>query len=112
MNQGDYFACECKGTDGNVAADVTWYKDNTKIGDTGKQKAVLVRSNVSRDDNGTYRCEAKSHERARNEKLVDLFVISKYYIDSQVEPGFKHATRLICYSVKPIKIYLQKLGKT
>ena len=27
--QSDNFACECKGTDGNPPADVTWYKDNT-----------------------------------------------------------------------------------
>ena len=112
MNQSDYFACECKGTDGNPPADVTWYKDNTKIGDTGKEKAVLVRSNVSKDDNGTYRCEAKSYEGAKNETSVHLFVISKYYIDSQVEPDFKHATHLVCYSVKPMKIYLQKLAET
>ena len=83
MNQGDYFSCECKGTDGDPPADVTWYKNNTKIGVTGKEKAILVRSDVDKDDSGTYKCKAKSHERTTNETSIDLFVNSKlaYYVD-------------------------------
>ena len=81
VNQGDYFACECEGTDGNVAADVTWCKNSTQIVDIGKGKAILVCSDVDEDVNGTYRSEAKSHEKAKNETSIDLFVISKYYVD-------------------------------
>ena len=74
VNQSDYFACECKGTDGKPPADVTWYKDDTQIGVTGTEEAILVLSNVVKDDNGTYRCEAKSHEEGKNETFMELIV--------------------------------------
>ena len=76
MNQSDYFACECKGTDGNPPADVTWYKNNAKIV-AGKEKAILCFTNVDKDDSGTYRCEAKSHEKAKNETSIELIVNCK-----------------------------------
>ena len=53
--QSDNFACECKGTDGNPPADVTWYKDNALIGDSGEKKAISALSNVDKDDDGTYK---------------------------------------------------------
>ena len=77
MNQSDNFTCKCKGADGNPPADVTWYKDNTKIGATGKEEAILSLSDVDKDDNGTYRCEGRSHERAKNETSVELIVNCK-----------------------------------
>ena len=74
MKKGNSFACKCNGTGGNSPADVTWYKDNTQIV-TGKEKAILVLSNVDKDDTGTYRCEAKSGiEEAKNETSMDLTV--------------------------------------
>ena len=77
MTQGDYFPCKCKGTDGNPPADVTWYKDDTKIV-TGKEKAILRFSNVDRDDSGTYRCEAKSGiEETKNATEFQLSVNCK-----------------------------------
>ena len=77
MNESDYFACECKGTDGNPPADVTWFKDSTQI-ITGKEEAILRFTNVDKDDNGKYRCEAKSHEKAKNETSIELIVNCKY----------------------------------
>ena len=77
VNQSDYFACECNGTDGNPPADVTWYNSSGMIV-TGKEKAILVLSNVDKDDNGTYKCEAKSSQRATSKTSIDLFVICKY----------------------------------
>ena len=77
VNQSDYFACECNGTDGNPTADVTWYNSSGKIV-TGKEKAILVHTNVDEDDNGTYRCEAKSSQIAKIEWPIVLFVICKY----------------------------------
>ena len=77
VHQNDYFACECNGEYGNSTANVTWYKDNTQIV-TGKEKAVLVFSNVDKDDNGTYRCEAKSHKNVKSETSMELIVIRKY----------------------------------
>ena len=76
VNQNDYFACECNGTDGNPPANVTWSKDSTQIV-TAKEKAVLVFSNVDKDDNGTFRCEAKSHKNVKNETSMELIVIRK-----------------------------------
>ena len=77
MIEGDNFACECKGTDGNPPADVTWYKKNTQIV-TEKEEAILSLSNVDKDDSGTYRCQTKSHEKANNETSIELIVICKY----------------------------------
>ena len=77
VNQNDNFTCECKGIDGNPPADVTWYKDDRTIV-TGKEQAMLLLRNVDKDDNGTYRCEAKSHERARHETTIELIVNCKY----------------------------------
>ena len=77
MHQSDNFVCECKGTDGNPAADVTWYENDTMIA-TGKEKAILSLSNVDKDNSGTYRCEAKSSEKAKNETSIDVIVTGKY----------------------------------
>ena len=77
VNQTDNFTCECKGIDGNPPADVTWYKDDRTIV-TGKEQAMLLLRNVDKDDNGAYRCEVKSHERARNETTIELIVNCKY----------------------------------
>ena len=97
MVEGDYFACECKGTDGNPPADVTWYKDGKKSSDTGKEKAILSLSNVGKDENGTYRCEAKSGiEEAKNETIIDLIVYCKYikYLYRYSKPYLKDQWKL------------------
>ena len=77
VNQSDYFACECNGTDGNPPANVSWYKKSRQIV-TGKEKAILRFPNVQKDHRGMYRCEAKSHEKARNEPEIELIVDCKY----------------------------------
>ena len=79
MNQSDDFVCECKGTGGKPSpADVTWYKGDRQIV-TGKENATLVFNNVTKNKNGTYRCEAKSDEMARNETSIELIVNCKYH---------------------------------
>ena len=83
VNQGDYFACKCKGTDGNPPANVTWYKDHTK-NVTGKENATLRYPNVKKDASGTYRCVAKSGiEEAKNETQIELIVNCKYMINCE-----------------------------
>ena len=67
VEEGNNFACECKGTDGNPPSDVAWYKNNTLI-----VTGILVFSNVNKDDSGTYKCVAKSHEKAKNKTLIEL----------------------------------------
>ena len=78
VNQGDYFACECKETDGNPPADVTWCKDNLKTGYTGKEKAILRFPDVDEDDSGTYRCEVITDKQAKNQISFELISICKY----------------------------------
>jgi hypothetical protein len=77
LNQRDHFACECKGQGGNPPANVTWYKENELIV-SGKEEAILRLPNVDKDDSGTYRCEAKSHEQAKKETTIKLIVNCKY----------------------------------
>ena len=78
MNRGDHIVCECKGTDANPPADVSWFKDNRPI-ITGKEEAILVLSNVDKDDTGMYRCEAKTHEEAKNETSIEFVVNCENY---------------------------------
>ena len=77
VNQGDNFSCEGKGTGGYPPADVIWYKNNTEIV-TGKEKAFLRLTSVSKDDSGTYRCEAKSSEKAKNITEIQLIITGEY----------------------------------
>ena len=85
MNQSDYFVCECKGTGGNPSpANVTWYKNGTELA-RGEKKSTLIRSNVSIHDNGMYRCEAKSQEKAKNETSIELIVTSEYALRSRAD---------------------------
>ena len=81
LKKGEGFICECQGTDSNPPANVTWYKDNTKI-ITGKKEAILSLRNVDKDDNGTYRCEARTRRKAKNKISVELIVIRKYIVDT------------------------------
>ena len=81
VNQSDNFACECKGTDGDPPAHVTWYKDDRKIGDTEKEIATLVLSDVHKSDSGTYRCEAKTGiENLNHETSIELIVNCEYTV--------------------------------
>ena len=72
VNEGDAVVCECKGQGGNPLADVTWFKDNKKIGRTGKEQQVLALSDVNRKDNGTYTCVAQNHVNATDEKSIEV----------------------------------------
>ena len=76
VNKGDYFACECKGTNGFPPANVTWYKGERQT-ITGKEKAILRFSSVDKVANGTYRCEARSHEKAKKKVEIALIVYCK-----------------------------------
>ena len=76
-NEGDNVSCTCKGQGGNPPADVTWYKDNRKIGGTGKEENTLILTNVTNEkDPGSYKCMAKSHpsEMFQDEVIVKLTV--------------------------------------
>ena len=55
-----------------------WYKRNVQIGGTGKEEQTLRLPNVGKDDSGIYRCEAKSHEQAKNETRIELILKCTY----------------------------------
>ena len=76
VNEGDYFACNCDGTGGNPRANVTWYNSSRPI-TKGEEKAILRFTNVGKDDNGTYRCEAKSHGKPN---ITHFYLNGKYNI--------------------------------
>ena len=73
VDEGDNVTCVCRGQGGNPPADVTWYKDNRKIGGTGKEEKTLIRYDVDRAASGTYKCVAQSHN-LTDEKLIEMIV--------------------------------------
>ena len=82
VNEGDNVSCACQGQGGNPPADVTWYKDNHKIGRTGKEEKTLTLINVKKKkDHGSYKCVAQSHpnETFQDEAIVEVRVYCKYY---------------------------------
>ena len=79
LKRRESFACECTATNGSPPADVTWFKNNTKIV-TRREEAILVLSDVDKEDSGTYICEAKRHEGAKNTTSIELIVNCKYDI--------------------------------
>ncbi len=64
VDEGDDFTCVCRGEGGNPPANVTWYKDNVQIGETGKENQTLTIVDVDKTDSGTYKCVAQSHCRS------------------------------------------------
>jgi hypothetical protein len=79
LTKGDNFTCVCRGEGGNPPAVVTWYKDGEQIV-TGTEIAILSLINVDEDDRGTYRCEARSHKKAKKEIIIEIIVNCKYII--------------------------------
>ena len=77
VNESDNVLCACQGQGGNPPADVTWYKDNHKISETGKEEKTLTLTNVINDkDHKGYKCVAQSHsnEAFRDEVTVEVIV--------------------------------------
>ncbi|CAB4025521.1 junctional adhesion molecule B-like [Paramuricea clavata] len=85
VNEGDGFACVCRGEGGNPPANVTWYKDGDPIGGTGNKEQTLTLRNVHGTDTGTYKCVAQIHT-LTDEKLVEGKVILDFPPE---EPYFK-----------------------
>ena len=79
MGEGDNVTCVCRGEGGNPPANVTWFKDAAQIGETGKEEQKLTLSNLSRTENGTYKCVAQSHTNSMfvDEKSIEIEVRRK-----------------------------------
>ena len=76
INEGDNFSCECKGEGGKPPANVTWYKDDIKIGQTGIVTQTLTLSKVDNRASGTYKCVANSYS-LKTQKSIKLIVYCK-----------------------------------
>ena len=60
-----------------MTCNLTWYKDNHKIGETGKEEKTLTLTNVMhKKDHGNYKCVAESHpnEKFQDEVIVEMIV--------------------------------------
>ena len=82
VNEGDDVSYACQGQGGNPPADVTWYKDGNKIGETGKEEKTLTLTSVTNENaHGRYKCVAESYpsEMFRDEVIVEVIVNCKYY---------------------------------
>ena len=80
INEGDDFACLCKGEGGNPPANVTWYRDGVRFSDVGAERQTLNLLDVSGTDSGTYKCVATSypHENYTDKKFIQIMVHCKY----------------------------------
>ncbi len=76
VDEGGNFTCLCKGEGGNPPANVTWYKDNVHIGETGKKNQTLSLVDVNVTNSGTYKCEVRSHtnDSFADEKSIKVIV--------------------------------------
>ena len=80
LDEGDDVTCVCTGEGSNPPANVTWFKNNKKFGETKKLNNTLTLSNVKRTATGTYTCEARSHtnDSFKDEESIKLIVNCKY----------------------------------
>jgi hypothetical protein len=76
LTKGDDFTCVCRGEGGNPPAVVTWYKGSQQIV-IGNEIAILSLTDVDKDNHGTYRCEARSHEKAKKATTIEIIVNCK-----------------------------------
>ena len=88
LKKGQTFTCNCKGTNGNPDAVVTWYKENEEVENGEKLSKELVLTNVDKQSSGTYRCEAKSYDIALNETKI---IVGWYdFIATQIESHYTY----------------------
>ncbi|XP_028399346.1 deleted in malignant brain tumors 1 protein-like [Dendronephthya gigantea] len=73
VHQGDSITCVCRGEGGIPAASVTWYKNQTQVGETGTEQETLVLANLDVSDSGSYKCVAQS-DQLRDEKSIEVVV--------------------------------------
>ncbi|XP_028418092.1 uncharacterized protein LOC114543202 [Dendronephthya gigantea] len=87
LNEGENFACLCRGEGGNPPANVTWFKNGVKITDVGIERQTLKLSNISRTDNGTYKCKATSypHQNYTDEKSYQVIVYGPQETDVPID---------------------------
>ncbi|XP_046857963.1 opioid-binding protein/cell adhesion molecule-like isoform X2 [Xenia sp. Carnegie-2017] len=95
LNSNELFLCKCKGENFNTPVNVTWYKGSRVLA-SGKEMATLTIPQVDRSDKGLYRCEVKSHEKAEDEKSVELIINYRPSNISLTLQREGHKATLIC----------------
>ncbi|XP_048008377.1 basal cell adhesion molecule isoform X2 [Megalobrama amblycephala] len=79
IKEGDDVEMECK-TDGNPQPEFEFYKEDVQLR-THDQKGTLYKKNVSRNDNGTYKCEALDFDALEDVQLIKTLPLHVHYMD-------------------------------
>jgi hypothetical protein len=99
INATENYTCVCKASGGRRPINVTWFKGKEQIRESRKGEQTLRLNNVGRDHNGTYRCEAKSHDTAINITEIELIVNCEYLTWSNKKLHILKPT----YCISPMK---------
>ena len=86
MDEGNNLTCLCGAEGGNPTPNVTWYKDDLQIGKTRYGKKLLNLTDLTKKDNGTYKCVVQSYT-LKEEKFITVFVYRKYMVKYRYIPG-------------------------
>ncbi|XP_028399370.1 hemicentin-1-like isoform X2 [Dendronephthya gigantea] len=101
LNEGDNFTCLCKGEGGSPPAKVVWFNDGVNVSLVGTKNQALKLLNVSKEDNGTYTCNATSypHENYTDEKsiVVIVYIIPNVTTDCDSSMAVNEGVDVTCY---------------
>ena len=80
--EGENVTLTCTSTGGHPPANITWKKDDKKIGKTKLRNNTVVLRNVCAEGAGIYVCTAESYpdDKYRDVKSVELIVNCKYQV--------------------------------
>ncbi|ROL47841.1 Basal cell adhesion molecule [Anabarilius grahami] len=79
IKEGDDVEMECE-TDGNPQPEFEFYKGDAQLR-THQQKGTLYIKNVSRNDNGTYKCDALDFDALEGVQLAKTLLLLVHYMD-------------------------------
>ncbi|XP_067265328.1 basal cell adhesion molecule isoform X2 [Chanodichthys erythropterus] len=77
IKEGDDVEMECE-TDGNPQPEFEFYKEDVQL---RTQKGTLYIQNVSRNDSGTYKCEALDYDASEDVQLIKTLSLIVHYMD-------------------------------
>ena len=76
LNEGNDFSGYVQEKNGNPPANITWFKNDKKIGETRKKEQLLTLNDVDNTDSGPYKCVAESypHEDYQDRRTLGILV--------------------------------------